>query len=212
MLSPDTVLAQLERLFRNTANPPDPETFTELCADWMELLAGDLTDAGLRAAVTAHLKRSKFWPTPAELLQEAPSMTRQRPEALRARAELLFPIAVSARSSTSRSEPDRAFARNLAHCADVRGIEIDDDDIAAIVAAVGDWRTWDPGDPMRGGAQQYNFARRDFATAFGAQLPEARAGRLAMPAPRELRLLTTDQTEGNARLARMFSTSPRRGT
>ena len=212
MLSPDTVLAQIERLFRNTANPPDPETFTELCADWMELFGGDLDDAGLRAAVTAHLKRSKFWPTPAELLADAPTQLRQRPEALRARAELLFPIAVKARASTGRSEPDRKFMLNLAHYADMRGVEIDDDDVAAIMAAVGDWRSWDPGDPLRGSERQFGFARRDFGAAFGAQLPEARSGRLSLPAPPDLKLLSADQDDANARLARMFSSTSRRGT
>ncbi len=182
MLSPEHLLSQIKRLWRNVANPPDADILPDLCADWMDLLGPHLDDAGLSAAVRAHLERSRFWPTPAELLAGSPSVTTTSPAAMKARADELFGLVVRARSSAG---PDAASApRHLAHY----GVT-DPAEQAACIAAVGDWRTWDPGDPNRGDARRHDFARRDFAAAYALAAPEARAGRLKLPAPPPLRLL-----------------------
>ena len=107
MLSPEHLLSQIKRLWRNVANPPDADILPDLCADWMDLLGPHLDDAGLSAAVRAHLERSRFWPTPAELLAGSPSVTTTSPAAMKARADELFGLVVRARSSAG---PDAASA------------------------------------------------------------------------------------------------------
>lgn len=157
MLSPDALLNQLQRLARNTANPPDPEGIVELCADWMELLGPDLDDGAFRDAVTRHLRTSKFWPTPAELLADVQAAQRHDPKQLEAKGERLFALAAKARSS---SGPDVNRGRMaMVHYG------IGADDIEACLDAAGRWASFDPGDPVHS-PRSYEFARRSFGKAY----------------------------------------------
>jgi len=175
MLSPDVLLAQLQRLARNTANPPEPEGMVELCADWMELLGPDLDDGAFREAVTRHLRASKFWPTPSELLADVQSAQRPDSKQLEAKGERLFAAVAKARSSCG-SDPTRA-RHHLVHYG------VDPEDVDRCLAAVGRWASFDPGDPVHN-PQGYGFARRAFGKAYAAEAGTSRL--LLAEAPRRL--------------------------
>lgn len=174
MLSPDALLNQLQRLARNTANPPEPEGMVELCADWMELLGSDLDDAGLRAAVTRHLRASRFWPTPSELLADVVAAEQADAHQLEAKGEHLFSLVAKARSSAG---PDVKRARHaMAHYG------VPPEHIQPCLAAVGPWASFEPGDRVLN-ARPFEFARRAFGKAFAAAVAPNQL-RLPPPAPR----------------------------
>lgn len=163
MLSPDALLAQLQRLARNTANPPEPEDMPDLCADWMELLGEDLDDAGLREAVTRHLRTGRFWPTPSELLVDSQRVRGADPKRLEADGERLFVIACKARSSCGPSAGP-AEARAL-HALRHYGAAVDE--LEPLMHAIGNWASFENGDPVHD-ARRYEMARRDFGKRYAA--------------------------------------------
>jgi len=68
---------------RLTGRPNDDrDTLAPIADTWQEALA-PLDDEALREAIAEHMRRSKFWPTPAEIMVAAKAGRAKRAERIR---------------------------------------------------------------------------------------------------------------------------------
>lgn len=168
----------------------------EAAGVWAAAL-GDITAAQLGDAVIAYLRRPKAdgqwvkpWPTVDEVLDLARELGGGSERSMRALAQTLFAPVVTARASTSRDDTDAGFRWRVRFYADRAGIALSDEQLDATCRALGNWRTWDPGDPTRGGnAAAFTACRNRFVADFAAYAgPAAHRGEAITQRP-ELRAI-----------------------